>query len=214
MVRQVHYSVHHENSIDLVLFVNGIPVATVELKSHYTQSVEDTIYQYKTDREPLSKPRNAPEPLLVLSGGALVHFAVSNSEAVMATRLDGLDTTFQPFNQGFEGGAGNPPKEGIATDCLWKEVWQRDSFLPILGRYLVSVKNTKKQLVGWIFPRYHQRTVTRKLVAAVMRDGQGDKVRVAAPPADLGRGASLFIPRPSAADRCRARGRLRDADAA
>ena len=178
VVRQVHYSLHHENSIDLVLFVNGIPAATAELKSHYTQSVQDAVYQYKTDREPQFKPRNAPEPLLAFPGGALVHFAVSNAEAAMATRLDGLDTTFLPFNQGFEGGAGNPPKEGIATDYLWKEVWQRDSFLQTLGRYLVPVKSTKKQLVGWIFPRYHQLTVTRKLVAAVMRDGPGGKYLV------------------------------------
>jgi type I restriction enzyme, R subunit len=178
VVRQVHYSVHHENSIDLALFVNGIPVATCELKSHYTQSVQDAIYQYKTDREPHYKPKNAAEPLLAFPGGALVHFAVSNAEAAMTTRLAGLDTTFLPFNQGNAGGAGNPPKAGIATDYLWKEVWQRDSFLQILGRYLVPVKNTKKQLVGWIFPRYHQLTVTRKLVAAATLDGAGGKYLV------------------------------------
>lgn len=178
VVRQVHYSVHHENSIDLVLFLNGIPVATCELKSHYTQSVQDAIYQYKTDREPLFKPRNAPEPLLAFPGGALVHFAVSNAEAAMTTRLSGLETNFLPFNQGNAGGAGNPPKEGIATDYLWREVWQRDSFLQILGRYLVPVKNAKKQLVGWIFPRYHQLTVTRKLVAAVTAEGPGGKYLV------------------------------------
>jgi type I restriction enzyme R subunit len=152
VVRQVHYSVHNENSIDLVLFVNGIPVATAEIKSHYTQSVQDAVYQYKTDREPFFKPKNVAEPLLAFPGGALVHFAVSNAAAEMTTRLAGLDTTFLPFNQGNAGGAGNPPKAGIATDYLWKEVWQRDSFLQILGRYLVPVKNAKKQLVGWIFP--------------------------------------------------------------
>jgi len=178
VVRQVHYSVHHENSIDLVLFLNGIPVATCELKSHYTQSVQDAIYQYKTDREPVFKPKNVPEPLLAFPGGALVHFAVSNTEAAMTTRLAGLDTTFLPFNQGNAGGAGNPPKAGIATDYLWREVWQRDSFLQILGRYLVPVKNAKKQLVGCIFPRYHQLTVTRKLVAAVTAEGPGGKYLV------------------------------------
>ncbi|MBA3596215.1 MAG: type I restriction endonuclease subunit R [Methylibium sp.] len=178
VVRQVHYSLHHENSIDLVLFVNGIPVATAELKSHYTQGAQDAVYQYKTDREPLFKPKNAPEPLLAFPGGALVHFAVSNAAAEMTTRLAGLDTTFLPFNQGNAGGAGNPPKEGIATDYLWKEVWQRDSFLQILGRYLVPVKNAKKQLVGWIFPRYHQLMVTRKLVAAVTQEGPGGKYLV------------------------------------
>lgn len=178
VVRQVRYSVHHENSIDLVLFLNGIPVATCELKSHYTQSVQDAIYQYKTDREPVFKPKNAAEPLLAFPGGALVHFAVSNTEAAMTTRLQGLDTIFLPFNQGNAGGAGNPPKAGIATDYLWREVWQRDSFLQILGRYLVPVKNRKKQLVGWIFPRYHQLTVTRRLVAAVTREGPGGKYLV------------------------------------
>ena len=178
VVRQVHYSVHNENSIDLVLFVNGIPVATAELKSHYTQSVQDAVYQYKTDREAFYKPKNVAEPLLAFPGGALVHFAVSNAAAEMTTRLAGLDTTFLPFNQGNAGGAGNPPKAGIATDYLWKEVWQRDSFLQILGRYLVPVKNAKKQLVGWIFPRYHQLTVTRKLVAAVTLEGPGNKYLV------------------------------------
>ena len=174
VVRQVRYSVHNDNSLDLVLFVNGIPVATCELKSHYTQSLQDAVYQYKTDREPIFKPKNAPEPLLAFPGGALVHFAVSNAAAAMTTRLAGLDTTFLPFNQGNAGGAGNPqnrkPGAGIATDYLWREVWQRDSFLQILGRYLVPVKNDKKQLVGWIYPRYHQLAVTRKLVAAVLAD--------------------------------------------
>jgi type I restriction enzyme R subunit len=179
VVRQVHYSVHHENSIDLVLFVNGIPVATAELKSHYTQGVQDAVYQYKTDREPFFKPKNVAEPLLAFPGGALVHFAVSNAAAEMTTRLAGLDTTFLPFNQGNAGGAGNPPNPaGIATDYLWKEIWQRNSFLQILGRYLVPVKNAKKQLVGWIFPRYHQLTVTRKLVAAVTLEGPGNKYLV------------------------------------
>jgi len=179
VVRQVHYSVHHENSIDLVLFVNGIPVATAELKSHYTQCVQDAVYQYKTDRERFFRPKNVAETLLDFPGGALVHFALSNAAAEMTTRLAGLDTTFLPFNQGNAGGAGNPPNPaGIATDYLWKEVWQRDSFLQILGRYLVPVKNAKKQLVGWIFPRYHQLTVTRKLVAAVTLDGPGGKYLV------------------------------------
>ena len=175
VVRQVHYSIHHENNIDLVLFVNGIPVATAELKSHYTQNVQDAVYQYKTDREPFFKPKNAAEPLLAFPGGALVHFAVSNAAVEMTTRLAGLDTSFLPFNQGNAGGAGNPPKAGIATDYLWKEVWQRDSFLQILGRYLVPVKNEKKRLVGWIYPRYHQLSVTRKLVAAVKQEGPGNK---------------------------------------
>lgn len=175
VVRQVRYSQHNGNSIDLVLFVNGIPVATIELKSHYTQSLADAISQYQTDRLPTVPGKNATEPLLSFPGGALVHFAVSNSEAAMTTRLQGLDTVFLPFNQGKDGGAGNPVKAGIATDYLWEEIWQRDSWLQILGRYVVPVKNAKKHLSGWIFPRYHQLIVTRKLVSAVLADGVGFK---------------------------------------
>ncbi|MBY0410281.1 MAG: DEAD/DEAH box helicase family protein, partial [Burkholderiaceae bacterium] len=178
VVRQVRYSAHNGNNIDLVLFVNGIPVATVELKSHYTQSLADAISQYQTDRLPTVLGKNAAEPLLSFPGGALVHFAVSNNEAAMSTRLKGLDTVFLPFNQGKDGGAGNPVKDGIATDYLWEEVWQRDSWLQILGRYVVPVKNDKKQLVSWIFPRYHQLMVTRKLVAAVLAEGAGTKYLV------------------------------------
>ena len=175
VVRQVRYSEHNGNNIDLVLFVNGIPVATIELKSHYTQSLADAISQYQTDRLPTVPGKNATEPLLSFPGGALVHFAVSNSEAAMATRLKGLDTVFLAFNQGKDGGAGNPVKKGIATDYLWEKVWQRDSWLQILGRYVVPVKNDKKQLSGWIFPRYHQLMVTRKIVAAVLSEGAGTK---------------------------------------
>lgn len=175
VVRQVRYSVHHENALDLVLFLNGLPVATAELKSHYTQSLDDAIYQYKTDRLPTFAPKNVPEPLLSFPGGALVHFAVSNREAAMTTRLNGLDTVFLPFNQGRDGGAGNPAKAGFATDYLWEEVWQLESWLDILGRYLVPVRNAKKQLTGWVFPRYHQLVATRKLVDAVRHDGPGAK---------------------------------------
>lgn len=174
-VQQVNYSLHNTNRIDLVLFVNGIPVSTVELKSHYTQSVADAIYQYKTDRLPKFEAKNVPEPLLSFPGGALVHFAVSNSEVAMTTRLAGLDTVFLPFNKGNNGGAGNPTEGGTPTDYLWNEIWQRDSWLEILGRYMVPVKNSKKQLTGWIFPRYHQLRATRRLVAAVSQDGPGAK---------------------------------------
>ena len=93
VVRQVRYSLHHENSIDLVLFCNGVPVATLELKTDFTQSVTDAIDQYRFDRLPRG-PAGAVEPLLAFPGGALVHFAVSNREVHMTTRLDGAATTF------------------------------------------------------------------------------------------------------------------------
>jgi type I restriction enzyme R subunit len=176
VVRQVKYSVANENCIDLVLLLNGIPVATVELKTDFTQSVRDAIDQYRFDREPRPKGR-APEPLLSFPGGALVHFAVSNSEVQMTTRLLGAVSQFLPFNQGDHGAAGNPvsPSGGHRTAYLWEQVWERDSWLEILGRYLIDERDEKKQLMRVVFPRYHQLDATRKLQAAVLRDGAGAK---------------------------------------
>mgnify|MGYP001274469997 CR=1 FL=1 len=110
-VRQLRYSLHNENALDVGLFLNGIPVATAELKTNFTQSVEDAIDQYRFDREPRPKGQGSAEPLLSFPNGALVHFAVSNSEVYMTTRLEGAGTRFLPFNQGDNGAAGNPPNE-------------------------------------------------------------------------------------------------------
>lgn len=175
-VRQVRYSLSNENSIDLVLFLNGLPVATVELKTDFTQSIKDAVDQYRFDRLPKPKGKSA-EPLLNFPGGALVHFAVSNSEVRMTTRLNGPETKFLPFNQGNDGAAGNPvnPNGGHRTAYLWEQIWQRESWLEILGRYLVPKKNEKKQLEAVIFPRFHQLDVTRKLQAAVLAEGAGGK---------------------------------------
>jgi len=176
VVRQVHYSLHNENAIDLVLFLNGIPVATVELKSNYTQSVEDAVDQYRFDRHPRPKGQPAAEPLLDFPRGALVHFAVSNSAAMMTTRLLGAATTFLPFNKGDDGAAGNPVNSnGHRTAYLWEEVWARDSWLEIIGRYIVTKRDSKKQVTSSIFPRYHQLDATRKLLATVLAEGAGQK---------------------------------------
>lgn len=99
VVRQVRYSTANQNCIDLVLFLNGLPVATCELKTDFTQSVQDAVDQYRFDRLPKPKGQ-AAEPLLSSPSGALVHFAVSNIEVRMATRLDGPATIFLPFNKG------------------------------------------------------------------------------------------------------------------
>jgi len=176
VVRQVRYSLHNENAIDLVLFLNGLPVATVELKSNFTQSVEDAVDQYRFDRPPKPKGQNAAEPLLDFPRGALVHFAVSNSAVMMSTRLLGAATTFLPFNLGDHGAAGNPVNEnGHRTAYLWEQVWARDSWLEIIGRYLVSKRNDKKQITSVVFPRYHQLDATRKLLATVLAEGAGQK---------------------------------------
>lgn len=176
VVRQVRYSLWNENSIDLVLFLNGIPVATVELKSDFTQSVEDAVDQYRFNRHPHPKGQGGSEPLLSFVRGALVHFAVSNSEVMMTTKLDGSDTFFLPFNKGDQGAEGNPPNpDGHRTAYLWEEVWQRDSWLEILGRYIVVERNKKKQIKKRIFPRFHQLDATRKLVKAVLDEKPGQK---------------------------------------
>jgi type I restriction enzyme R subunit len=176
VVRQVRYSLNNENSIDLVLFLNGLAVATVELKTDFTQSVGDAVDQYRFDRNPRPKGQ-APEPLLSFPNGALVHFAVSNREVQMTTKLNGPQSVFLPFNQGDDGGAGNPlnPTGGHRTAYLWEQVWERHGWLEILGRYLVAPKNKKKQIEKILFPRYHQLDATRKLQAAVLNDGPGGK---------------------------------------
>ena len=178
VVRQVKYSPLNENCLDLVLFLNGIPIATSELKTNFTQSIDDAIDQYRFDRNPKPKGQ-APETLLSFPNGALVHFAISNSEVYMVTKLEGPATDFLPFNQGNDGGAGNPVNPlGHRTAYLWEQVWQRESWLEILGRYLIARRDKKKQITQIIFPRYHQLDVTRDLQIAVLKDGPGGKYLV------------------------------------
>jgi type I restriction enzyme, R subunit len=179
VVRQVRYSLHNENCIDLVLFLNGIPVATVELKTDNTQSIEDAVWQYKSDRLPKLTGKT-PEPLLSFPSGALVHFAVSNREVRMTTKLAGPATVFLPFNKGSDPGGkncgkGNPLCDGHQTAYLWQEVWERESWLEILGRYCIAERNKKKQIKRILFPRYHQLVVTRLLQEAVRNEGSGSK---------------------------------------
>ena len=164
VVRQLYYSEQNRNSIDLVLFLNGIPIVTIELKSDFTQSVEIAKSQYKTDRKPKG------EPLLQFKKRALVHFAVSGSEAWMTTKLAGAETFFLPFNKGTkEGGAGNPHNpNGYATHYLWDEVLNRESILNIIHRY-IHLQDDKM-----IFPRYHQLDVTRKLLKESKKNGAGE----------------------------------------
>jgi len=172
--------------IDLVLFVNGVPVATLELKSEFKQAVQNAIKQYKTTRFAIDPATKKPEPLLTFKRGALVHFAVSQYEVYMATRLEGDETFFLPFNKGTkEGGAGNDVPADVnqyATDYLWNEVLLPDNLLNILARYVHlqieekedwEGRKTKKETL--IFPRYHQWDVVSKLVNAARTEGPGHK---------------------------------------
>jgi type I restriction enzyme R subunit len=161
----------------LVLVLNGIPVATCELKIDNTQSIADAVWQYKADRDPRPAGQ-APEPLLSFPSGALVHFAVSNREVQMTSRLEGALTQFLPFNRGSDPGgancgAGNPLSADHATAYLWEEVWERHSWPEILGRYCIAERDKKKQIRRLVFPRYHQLAVTRLLLLAVLEEGPG-----------------------------------------
>lgn len=172
--------------IDLVLFVNGLPVATLELKSEMKQSVHNALKQYKTTRFAIDPATKKPEPLLTFKRGALVHFAVSQYEVYMTTRLEGEDTFFLPFNKGTkDGGAGNDTPENTdqyATDYLWNEVLLPDNLLNILARFMHLEIKEKEDWEGrkykketLIFPRYHQWDVVRKLIAAAKTEGAGHK---------------------------------------
>jgi len=175
--------------IDLVLFVNGLPVATLELKSEFKQSVQNAIKQYKTTRFAIDPVTKKPEPLLTFKRGALVHFAVSQYEVYMSTRLEGGSTYFLPFNKGTaDGGAGNDVPEDenqYATDYLWNEVLQPDNLLNILHRFVhleiiekddANGRKYKKETL--IFPRYHQWDVVNKIVNAAEHEGPGHKYLV------------------------------------
>ena len=169
ITRQVKYSLTNENSIDTVIFLNGLPIITIELKNPLTgQTYADAIKQYKEDRNPR-------DLLLTFKKRAIVHFAVDTEEVWMTTKLNKFDTAFLPFNKGYNKGAGNPPVNGdYRTAYLWKEVLQRDSILDILQRFVQVTKDEKTGKEKLIFPRYHQLDVVRKLVDDVFINGSGE----------------------------------------
>ena len=178
-IRQVQFIPDKEDAIDLVLFVNGLPVATVELKNPLTgQRTINAICQYMRDRDSRMK-------IFEFKRRAIVHFAVDPDTVYMTTRLAGGSTFFLPFNQGTggagnAGGAGNPLNpEGCRTAYLWEQVWQRDSFLDVLGRFMhlvteEKIENGKKRTKeAMIFPRFHQLDSVRRLEATSRDEGPG-----------------------------------------
>src|SRR5579872_3467327 len=179
-IRQVHYSTINGNSIDIVLFVNGIPVATLELKTDFTQNVQDAINQYRFDRRPKDPETGHVEPLLTPKRGAIVHFAVSTDEIHMTTDLAGPKTVFLPFNLGDNGAAGNPPNpDGFKTSYLWERVLAREPWLEILGQFVYvekteeEVKDRKVIRETVVFPRYNQWNAVTRLVGASRIEGPG-----------------------------------------
>lgn len=173
VTRQVRFVAGGDQSVDLALFVNGLPVATAELKNPLTnQTVENAIKQYRH--------RKPHHPLFRFKARALVHFAVDPDLVYMTTKLAEQDTVFLPLNRGRVGGAGNPDHpSGYRTGYLWQEILSRDSFLDILGRFAhlsveedeVGGKKVTRETL--IFPRYHQLDVVRKAERAARADGAG-----------------------------------------
>ncbi|TYO98564.1 type I restriction enzyme R subunit [Geothermobacter ehrlichii] len=187
VVRQLKYAPDREWSIDLVFFINGIPVATAELKSDFTQSVEDAIRQYRTDRKPKDRQSGLSFPLLTFKRGALVHFAVSTSEIYMTTRLAGAKTIFLPFNRGNDGAAGNPPAQDgtYAVSYLWEQILQPDNWLRIFHRFMLLERKEKQHADGrpyiaetMVFPRFHQWEAVTALIDTVREEGPGQRYLV------------------------------------
>ena len=176
VVRQLVYG-QGKNTLDLCLFVNGIPVATAELKNPLTQqTVEDAKVQYRTDRDPAN---------VLLGRRALVHFAVDPEEVAMTTKLEGQRTQFLPFNLGHDGGSGNPPNpDGYRTSYLWERVWQRDAWLDLLARFIhvemptEGSKAERRAQSQIIFPRFHQWDAVLKLEADACERGAGENYLV------------------------------------
>jgi type I restriction enzyme R subunit len=179
VARQLHYSVRHpQRSLDMAFFVNGLPVATVELKNPNTgQNADHAIAQYRRDRDPND---------VFFAKRALVHFAVDPDRAFITTRLRGADTEFLPFNIGSKGageagGAGNPPgvPGSYSVAYLWEQIWQRDTWLEILHRFVhIKVPDKKgakenPHTSPRIFPRFHQWDAVQKMVAHAQANGAG-----------------------------------------
>lgn len=178
LTRQLHFSPRSKKSLDVTLSLNGIPVATLELKNPLTgQTIEDARRQYKLDRDPR-------EPIFEFKRRTLVHLAVDTESVLMTTRLAGTATHFLPFNLGCDGGAGNPPDPAgrtYRTAYLWEDVLQRDSFLDLLARFIHLQNEERRDDQGrkikketMIFPRYHQLQAVRTLVDAARREGVGN----------------------------------------
>lgn len=173
VTRQLPYDAAATKTLDLCLFVNGIPVATAELKNPLThQNVEHAKAQYRSDRDPAN---------VTLGRRAVVHFAVDPDNVEMTTRLAGQQTRFLPFNRGNAGRRGNPPdSSGHRTHYLWEEVWSRDAWLDILGRFVHveaaaegPTTAAKLRRGSLIFPRYHQWDAVRRLETSARVEGPG-----------------------------------------
>ena len=182
VVPQLRYSLDKTDEIDLAFFINGIPVATVELKTDFTQSVQAAMHQYRQDRPPKNEKTGRVEPLLAFKRGAVVYFAMSDSDIRMSTKLAGDSTFFLPFNRGNDGASGNPPGENgrYPVSYLWDKVLQKDNWLRIFHRFVLLERKEIQDASGktyfkenLIFPRFHQWEGVSQMVDAVRLEGAG-----------------------------------------
>lgn len=178
----VYNGVNDKNRIDLVFFVNGIAVATVEVKTDFTQDINAAVEQYKNDRKPFDKSTGRREPLLTFKRGAVVHFALSESDIQMTTKLDGENTFFLPFNQGNAGHARNPAREDgeYPVAYFWEKICQKDSWLRIFHNFVYVDKRQVADAQGnWstretlIFPRFHQWRAVNRMIGDAKTKGAG-----------------------------------------
>ncbi len=184
VVREVVYSPHgYKGRIDLVLFLNGLPLATIETKSEFKQDLENAVKQYRYDRKPRDPSTGKTEPLLKFKRGALVHFAVGENSIKMTTKLDGGRTFFLPFNKGKNGlGAGNIiPEEGYPIKYFWEEILQKENLMNIIHNFVhldrAKVEDERGRISykeTMIFPRFHQWEAVTNLLKASYDNGPGE----------------------------------------
>jgi len=186
VMHQVHYQTAGNKSLDLVFFINGIPVATAEVKTELTQTVYDAIEEYQTERKPIEPLSNRKNYLLFYKRGAVVHFAISESEIWMCTNLEGDKPKFLPFNQGNDGHAGNPPMRAGSSDYptgyFWNEICQKENWIRIFHNFIYEEVKKKEDATGrtrtvqtQIFPRFHQWDCVTKVIRDVEANGAGMK---------------------------------------
>lgn len=186
VVQQVHFRTdNRKESIDLVFFINGIPVATAEVKTNFTQDVNEAVEEYKKNRKPKPHVGASESPLLKPERGAIVHFAISETDIQMTTKLDGDNTRFLPFNKGYDGHAGNPKatrSNPYPVSFFWKELGKKDAWLGLFHNFVFreesqiidkfGILKTKHTLV---FPRYHQWRAVTHMIADAQQHGAGQK---------------------------------------
>lgn len=179
VMRQMHYSSKNNNSLDMVIFINGIPIITMELKNELSgQNIYDAIEQYKNTRDPRED--------IFKFGRCLVHFALDTELISMTTRLDRGKTRFLPFNKGLNSGsgevilkkgAGNPPSDGVKTAYLWEDIFKKEVLIKLIKNYvqLIEEKVEEKKVKKLIFPRFHQFDVVNKLLHDCKENGVGKR---------------------------------------